>query len=163
MMIRALAGQRSRGFVLVLVLLFLLVMTIAGVSLVEDGVVQERMAGNTRQRDIAFEAAEYALEDAQQALPGLVNQAFDGADGLLAYDDDRANDADYWRETTHWGSYRSPAEPLTGVAEQPRYVVEYMPGYASDIDYRYYRVTARGIGGDKDAVVVLQAMFKLPQ
>jgi type IV pilus assembly protein PilX len=130
--------------------------------------LQERMAGNTRNRDLAFQAAEAALKDAESTLTAWRTLAFDGSvDGLITYDATHGNDADYWGSTVNldslvdadypnWSSSRSPAQSLSQVAEQPRYIVERMPNVAAT---EYYRVTARGVGGDLNAVVILQALY----
>ena len=103
---RRLAHLRQRGTVLVVGLVILLVVTMLGISGQQSTVLQERMAGNMRQSNIAFQAAEAGLQLGltwveQQALPGsasdvdfvsthcTVKQATDGAtcgdlDGILA-------------------------------------------------------------------------------
>ncbi len=63
---------RQRGAVLIVGLVILLVVTMVGIGGQQSTVLQERMAGNMRQNNIAFQAAEAAL---QLALSYLEEQA----------------------------------------------------------------------------------------
>jgi len=148
----------QRGTTLVMALIFLCILILTGASVTLNTNFEERMAGNTRNRDLAFEAAEAALRDAEKTLTVWRASAFDGSmPGLIAYDTTHTNDSSYWGDTTHWASYRTPSQSLTQVAEQPKYVVEKMASIGTT---EYYRVTARGVGGrNSNAVVVLQALF----
>jgi len=58
------AGVRERGAALVIGILLLLALTILAVSGLETAVLEMRMAGNTQYQQRAFEAAEYAIEQA---------------------------------------------------------------------------------------------------
>ena len=58
----------AKGFVLVTALLFLLVLTMLGISSLQGSTFQERMAGNLRDRNLALQAAELALRDAARDL-----------------------------------------------------------------------------------------------
>ncbi len=58
----------QQGASLVIALMFLIVLTILGLVAVRSSTVQERMAGNDRDRAIAFEAAEAALRDAERDI-----------------------------------------------------------------------------------------------
>ncbi len=149
--------NRQRGMTLMVSLVFLIILTMLGVTAVSDNSLQERMAGNTRQRDLAFQAAEAALRYAESTLPSWRRSAFDGSvQGLFTYAANEPNDAVYWRDMAHWSSSRQmPAGSLNQVAEPPRYLVHKMP---SSGEVEYYRVTARGVGGDTSAVVILQSV-----
>lgn len=63
--------QRHGGAVLVVGLVLLLVVTLVGVAALQTTALQERMTGNLRQSNLAFQAAEGAL---QAALTYLANQ-----------------------------------------------------------------------------------------
>ena len=58
---RNLPRKRQHGFVLLLGLLLVLVITVLGVFALNSSMMQERMAGNNRDNNVAFEAAEIAL------------------------------------------------------------------------------------------------------
>jgi len=54
--------QRQRGIALVVALIFLLMLTILGVSAMNTSALEGRMAGNTQENNRAFQGAESALE-----------------------------------------------------------------------------------------------------
>lgn len=58
-------GNRQTGSALFLSLVFLLLLTLLGVTAMESGTLEEKMAGNSRSRNVAFQAAESALRDAE--------------------------------------------------------------------------------------------------
>lgn len=62
---------RQRGFVLVTALIFMLVLFMLGLSSMQGSTLEERMAGNQRDRNIALQAAEMALRDAERDLSSL--------------------------------------------------------------------------------------------
>ncbi|HYE34438.1 pilus assembly PilX family protein [Methylocaldum sp.] len=151
---------RQRGIALVMALTFLTILILTGTSAALNTSLQEHMAGNTRNRNLAFQAAEAALKDAEITLTTWRTSAFDGSvPGLRTYVATQANDSVYWGTTYDWtaaANYRTPTQTVAGVAEQPKYVVEKMPNNGAT---EYYRVTARGVGGEINAVVVLQALY----
>jgi len=55
------AYRRQRGITLIMSLLFLLLLTILGVTAINMSTLQEKMSGNLRDQDVAFQAAESAL------------------------------------------------------------------------------------------------------
>jgi len=61
-------ARQERGFVLVTALMFLIVLTILGLSIMSTNTLEERMAGYVRDRRLAQEAAEAALRDAERDL-----------------------------------------------------------------------------------------------
>lgn len=62
---------RQKGAALVISLMFLLVLTIIGIASVSTTSLQERMANNTREQNLAFMAAEAALRDGEAWLFNL--------------------------------------------------------------------------------------------
>ena len=67
----------QRGVALIITLLILLVMTIVSVSSVQTTTIEERMAGNLRDRNLAFQAAETALRNAESFIEGLDPETFE--------------------------------------------------------------------------------------
>ena len=66
-------GQRERGVALFLTLTILLILTILGVSSIQTTSMQERMARNYRDVNIAFQGAESAVQEAEDYLEALTN------------------------------------------------------------------------------------------
>ncbi|MBN8443118.1 MAG: hypothetical protein J0M28_15675 [Thauera sp.] len=179
----ALVRHVQRGSALIMGLIMLLVITMIGLTAMQTTTQQERMAGNLRDRNIAFQAAETALRRGEEAL---MNRCIDKFDGDVAFDVESnsstvrafiynaATDGEGWLEYGHLFDYCSEAgevatihSNIAQVNEAPRYFVERQPavggpsleaGVAKTIDA--FKVTSRGVGGTRDAVVVLESSFK---
>lgn len=91
--------DRQQGIALVVGIIFLLLMTLIGVTAIQTTSLDERMAGNVRDRNLAFQAAEAALRDAEEDIRGIGtrNPAISGisdfsldcnSDGTAGNDDD---------------------------------------------------------------------------
>src|SRR5207253_6062758 len=61
---------RQRGTVLLMALMFLVVLSMLGLAMVSSTSVEERMARNARDQDVAMQAAEAALRDARIRVTG---------------------------------------------------------------------------------------------
>ncbi len=68
--------NRQRGAVLVIALLFLTILTILGVTAMTATTFEEKMAGNTRDVALAFQAADAALRDARRDINSIVIAPF---------------------------------------------------------------------------------------
>ena len=170
--------RRQQGVALFIALVVLLIITILGISGLQTTTLEERMAASARDRDIAFQAAEAALAQAEIFVNGI------GVTGLAPFDLNTAGlyrpqtdpAVDDWWEVVDWEN--DPSLPtvgvaINGVAAQPRYIVEYQArvlagddalnvsnvgasvGAPTDI----FRVTAYGTGGSDRAKVMLQATY----
>ncbi len=148
--ISAVASRRhQQGAALVIGLIILVVLTLIGVQAMRTNIVQERMAGNMRERNVAFQAAEAALRVGEATGPFLTSNVA------------LANPAT-WDGT---GSAGSIAGFDDGVAGPPVYQVgppQYVRvGLTLPAEFRYiYPVTARGLGGQQTSVVVVQSAFE---
>jgi type IV pilus assembly protein PilX len=161
------AFSRQRGVTLIVALIFLAILMLLGVTVAQTSSMQERMAGNTRDRDLAFQMAEAALsaaDTAMKALPkdasGNITTAFNGSTaGFVAYDPAAVN-ATYWNAYDWANASQSltvDMEEETHITEQPRYVIEKLPDVATT---QRFRVTARGVGASANTVVILQAGYE---
>jgi type IV pilus assembly protein PilX len=175
--------KHQRGMTLIISLIFLVLLTILGLSVTNTNSVQTRMAANTRQRDLAFQAAEHAMKAVETGFDDPLNAAnlyiqnvilLDPAAATVAKPsyvllngETHANDAYYWKETFDWTTTQST--PVTGISSdlavsQPRYTIEQMPKSTCPEDATktcfYYRVTARGVGSNAAATSVVQTMLK---
>lgn len=162
---------RQRGVVLIVSLLILLVMTLIGVVAMNTTTLEERMAGNTRLRDLAFQAAEAALRDGEadlQANEGSYRLNFDAAcdSGLCqpATDGTPVWDSISWNSQTSVSyGHNTGASALTDVATQPRYILEIMPQSkkgGSEKNIQIYRVTSRATAENGNVVVMLQSTYR---
>ena len=172
-----LALSRNRGVALFISLVLLLVLTIIGVSAVQTTTLETRMARNEHDTLLAFQAAESALRDAEDALEDIVTTAVftdGGADGLWTVAD--LGDPNRWEQAGIWSGGTSVVAPsaVADVAEDPRYVIEHVATvvreenayqindpYAANAADRIemFRITARGVGGTANASVLLQTTY----
>ena len=74
--------RRERGAVLIVALLFLVMLTLLGVTAMTGTTMEERMAGNARDNAVAFQAAEAALRDARRDLGEWAVAGFAGKRAL---------------------------------------------------------------------------------
>lgn len=180
-------GNRERGAVMIVALMILLLMTVFGISTMDSNVLEERMAGNMRDRNTAFQAAESALRAAEIWIEGQADlhnmplrNVSDPADtnplwDFSAPDPDSSNNVSWWeeRDSTWWTGKAvllnaGDGNDLPGVAAQPGYIIEKMPlsteslesAQSLDTTDIYLQVTARGVGGSDSTVVVLQSVYK---
>jgi type IV pilus assembly protein PilX len=169
------SGQR--GVVLVVALLLLLILTLIGLAASRGSWLELRMAGNTQDKDVAFQAAEAALVNCENILTRDVLPTFSrpGTDGYFKIDGTENTPA---RQRTAWGDsdsigYSGPALKDTAgngiVAQPPRCIIEQLPprppaggSIASDTANVtvMYRVTARAVGASKGSVVLLQTTYR---
>lgn len=164
----------QRGVTLIVALIFLAILAMLGVTAARNSIMEERMAGNTRDRDLAFQAAEAALKGFEIDLAdGVVDTAsgyFDRSNCTVPTDSacylSHDNNQAYWNGLTmadgQWSDADAKAfsafqssEGLI-VAKHPRYIVERIPDVGT---MKRYRVTARGVGKSTDTVVILQAEY----
>lgn len=163
--------RQQEGAVLVVGLIFLALLTLIGVTAFSVATQEERMAGNTRDRLRAFEAAEAALRECERYISDPIPPLFsaDGATDPGMYDTPAPGAPEKW-EAIDWGS--EPTRQLSNigsVAEQPRCIVQRLArvraGSASlraELPHPAayaYQVTARGVGANRSTAVVLQSSF----
>jgi len=167
--------RKQAGVTLIVALIFLAVLALLGIVAAQNSGLEERMAGNTRNRDLAFQAAESALTYVNNNLTSGANisaMAFGATTGLV----DGSNCVPttsatcyLTRGNSYWKSYawslanaRQPTGTINQVASQPLYVVEKLPNaVCSATAVGCFRATARGIGGESNAVVILQAIYAI--
>jgi len=178
--------RRQHGVMLIVVMLLLLVTTLVALASFRGATLEERMAGNTRERQAAFQAAEAALRDAEVMISSDTDGPFRplrsgrfvaSCAGKLCRSSPAAplwsgfSEADWaaGNSTKSWayGEVTDPAgsAPLQGVAAPPRYVVEYQ-GTVQPIEpgkpcVAMFLVTARASGLNTNSNVVLQSVFRL--
>lgn len=65
--------NNERGAALIVALVILVALTLVGVTSMQTTTLQERMSGNVRDRNVAFQAAESALRNAELRVSNFVN------------------------------------------------------------------------------------------
>lgn len=166
----AVGASSQRGITLVMGLLFLVVLTILGLAAMRGTILEERMAGNARDRNLAFQAAEAAIRAGERKIRTDLPAVFTPGTKFTPRLDNGTHD-DYWQNTHDWAaqSEQLPANEWkpedAGTSEAPRYVIEEIPIPPDTVtfgavDQMTYRVTARGVGSNPNTVVILQAIFE---
>ena len=164
----------QKGAVLFVGLVMLLVMSLIAITGMQSSILEERMAGNTRDNMVALQAAEAALKAGETLLDSgtLTLDLFDddGSDGF--YD----NTFDMIWSTIDWVD--SDSRTYTGfnpsnVSSSPRFVIQrigetqvapkvvlenYGEGDVSKT-VQLFRLTSRGTGGSDNTAVVLQSVY----
>ncbi len=64
-------GRRQHGAALITGLIFIVVLSMIGITAARMSTLEERMSGNLRDRSLAMQAAERALRDAERDIRGL--------------------------------------------------------------------------------------------
>jgi len=138
--------------------------------------MQERMAGNTRDYNLGFQAAEAALREAENYLRTNSDTLPDFDDTNAHYVVNSANRPVWHSYPTSAGNGYVTASSVSGTAQAPQYYLERLstarpPGSETEAgtsvdDVFYFRITAVGFGqavdngGDPLTAVVLSSVFR---
>lgn len=160
--------RAQRGVALVIALIFLLVLTMIGVSAMQTTTIQERMAGNVRDRNVAFQAAEAGLRDAEAELESATLAPV--ASDEPYYYDEFAPSSPPWWQTFDWDDDSAVGMvPVEGTHDVARYVVEDIEAFKTSgvtvtgqavSEVYMYRITVKGTGLSPTAEVFLQSTYK---
>ena len=182
-------ARSQRGLSLITTLLFMVAALVLGVSVMGVNVMQERIIGNTKDRDFALQAAEAALRDAEQDVSINIrpDTAFVAActDGLCTPPTLRSplpataalpvdkQPGFNWATAANVRTYGqfTAAPALPGVPLAPVYVIEKLgnlgaaSGESAVIGAEVntpgvgYRITARATGARAETTVFLQSIY----
>ncbi len=185
-LIKNLPGSQQ-GMALITGLLLLMVLTLLGITAMDNAVMEETMVKNQRDKQVAFQAAESAMVDGfgwldiQPRRPrsdGLVPFG-NGATGVVVNTPNTLTNANAINPTW-WAGNGLPygeatnATEIAGVAAQPRHITEeFVPAQARSIrddlvvsrDYatspgrQFYRISSQGSGFSATTQVVVQGIY----
>lgn len=111
------------GAALLTGLIFMVVLTLLALAAMRTTILEERMSGNARDRDAAFQAAEAALRAGEQVLQGASLPTF--ATGTAYTPRIAAGTlSTYWQTTHPWATQSVAAWQPEGTNAAPRYVIE---------------------------------------
>lgn len=177
--------QRQQGTALVIAMLFLVILGMLGMTTMTTTTLDERMAGNSRDRDIAMQAAEAALRDAERDLSNtsvsfrvvtLANFPAAGSPNcVVALCAEGASITTNLTDPTKSAFYGQLTGELAldGPAQLPRYMIELLnaavatraPGLGAPAApatvTRNFRITARGGGKNTSTVVIISEVFQM--
>lgn len=160
--------QRQTGAVLAISLVFLLIMTIIGITAAQNAGLEEKMAGNLRDHNLAFQAAETALRAAEEETSNFscpitlaaavggryAHASLYGNTGVPNIGDGAGN---VWATPNAAYTYEGNNLSNTTSTAQPKFIIQCINSTVSATSL--YRVIARGTGGTTDAVVILQSVY----
>ena len=171
----------QEGFVLIVGLVILGLLTMLALSSMRDTTMQEKMAGASRDSGLAFQAAESALRDAEKCLKDDATCKFDTTnDAHFDQDDPAFPDHNTLFNAATWATIDPPGEAtaLEGVpADGVNYIVRQastisddaggaeigLGGYgdsAATEGQAIYEITARGAGASGAGQSVLRVYYR---
>jgi type IV pilus assembly protein PilX len=165
--------RNESGAVLATTLVFLLVTTIVGVTAITRSTFDERIAGNLRDRNNAFESAELALRYAEaivsepdkRKLVTIIDK-----DEPFDYFDNEWDDTKTIELTSSRTATVKSEHDFALMAEEPVFVIQEDEPYEAPVGSAFawskersafYKITARGHGVNSPAVVVVQSRYLL--
>jgi type IV pilus assembly protein PilX len=174
---------KQRGVVLLVGLIMVLLITIVSLAAIRGTGLQENMAGNMRDRNIAFQAAESSLREGEFILSPLNTKGMPdfactpGAGACQDLSVIPAESVNYLSKEKWELASKESALEIKDVADKPSYLIEELEvdvgasaaaeGSAIDVgglmttgDAVPYRVTARGFGLSQDAEAIVQSAYK---
>jgi type IV pilus assembly protein PilX len=172
-------AKKQAGAVLAISLIMLLLLTLIGTSGMSVTSLEEKMAGNMRDRNLAFQAAESALvageeEIAIKGFPTITCPSTPDAGWYSSLDrncDGTKETTQIWDNAATWTSdsnsikfnndNNSSSIDLVALKANPRYIIEYMGPCSASCSKRY-RITARATGGSVNSVVIVQSIIETP-
>lgn len=167
--------KNQSGAALIVCLMLLLVMTLIGISGITSSTLEEKMAGNMRNKHMSFQAAEAALRIAEiEAAALAIDTNFATAGDHLYERTDLI-----WETAADWQDYGLNAimDPDNDnvpprFAQDPSYIIENYATAPRDGDCMLevplpagcllpvYRVTAQGTGLNINARSIIQSTYK---
>lgn len=177
--------NKQNGAVLIISLVIMVAMTLIGITAMRTSILEEKMAGNMRDKEQAFQAAEATLRFAEDFIRNnviaTVSFDTDGADGFYALSDGLDNDSDSYEriwETIDWTNADSleysAFNSSFNIATPPRYVIQHMASIVNANDtlnldnagqgtgagtIEAFLITVRATGGSDDSIVYLQSSY----
>jgi type IV pilus assembly protein PilX len=167
--------DNQRGWVLVVGLVVLVMLTILAMALMKTTRLEEKMAGATREMNLSFQAAETVLRGAETFVENLADEALfsSSAGGLYSETDEEPKNL----FTTGWIDANSREldsdSDLAGINSKPRYMIKKLKKIGSDTDLSIsgygdtdlstqstiFRITARGTGGRDTTQTLLRSHY----
>ncbi len=142
---------RQRGATLIVALVFLFILTILGIASMGSNTLEQRMAANTKDQNVAFQAAESALRVGELQIASYANlpvASSTGSTGVWTFGSPNVTNLQWWASNG-----TSPTTMIPNVVSE-KYVIEdrmkvpdsLNTGIGAPKGRRYYRVTAYATG-----------------
>ncbi len=163
----------QRGVALIICLILLLVMSLLGVAAIRGVAMEERMAGQSYDRSLAFQATEAALRAAELLIESKPADPVSGCGlvsppGLMLCAPPAAGDTPRWQDTSFASWTDAATVGSSTLAVTPQYFVEHLGNnfpcdpadQINNLNCKRYRVTARSRDNTSGrASVMLQSIY----
>lgn len=170
----------QRGAALIVALVFLLLLTLLGVTAMGTTSLEEKMSGNLKDKTLAFQAAETGLIGGESWIANQIKEPEpDNSRGIYEFDSSSGQwiwDTVDWSGTSNLVVYPdTPTQTVSGglsaIKTQPKYVIEilaHIPEQGGSLRLNtttgsgttVLRITARGTGGTDKAVAMVQSIYQ---
>lgn len=164
--------KKQSGIVLVISMIFLVILTMLGLSSMQGTMTEIAMSGNLRESDLSFQTAEMGLVSAEEYIEeSISNTVYDNNNGLLS---STADDPNYFADA-NWASVQTSTATINNVYSSPKFIIKHLGdrsqnevasvnigGYGSGQPGRtidYFRSTSRGYGQTDRATTMVQSYF----
>ncbi len=167
--------KHQSGVALIIGLIVLLVLTIIMISALKVTTLEERMAGNSQDHNVAFQAAESALREAEAYIesgaPAFAPLNLSGSpfrtttepycvSGLCSVTDPLQSEV----FPTVNGAKLTATTGIADIRAEPKYIIELIrtdPSIDSSRIYATFRITTIASGRDANSSVQLQSTYRL--
>lgn len=171
--------QKQSGVVLIISLIMLVLLTLIGVTSMQVTGLEEKMAGNMKSNNLAFQSAETALREGEGWLATQpAEPAIDSVNvwGFNAMDPSAIDSTPWWfdsvRDATWWSANAVQSTASlegfpAGNTHKPYHITEFKH-FASDTlvigtnnpppGINYYQVTAKGTGSNGQSRQLVQSI-----
>lgn len=170
--------QEQKGFVLFAVMIFLIVMSLLGITMFGGFIKDQKMSGNLREKQRAIEAAQAGLDSVQNWMVQPSNLYVGSwADGVTCSTVGQATDTPVVCNnalanpaTLPWGSYQvfqpnamtvTAAGGANSYASNVGYYIQYLGDTPKNPPSALYKVTSTALGGNATAAAVLETVFEV--
>lgn len=171
--------QEQKGFVLFVVMIFLIVMSLLGISMFKGFINDQKNSGNVREKQRAIEAAQASLDSIEYWMQQEDNVYQGGfATGIVCDTNTQvgvkpiicSNALINPATPSSWGSFQTftPSTAMLPVnasggqnnyASNPNYYIQYLGTSSQNI--AMYKVTSTAQGGNATAATVLETIFEV--
>ena len=165
--------DHQRGWVLVVGLGILVMLTILAMALMKTTRLEEKRAGATRDMNLSFQADETAMRAAESFIEAQTEESIfiTTANEFYSQEDDEPDDlfTEVWDDENSKAMFADEDEVLQGVSLSPRYMIKKLKKIGSNLTITGYgddntaptvfRVTVRGTGGTNNRATLLRSHY----
>lgn len=164
---------RQRGAALVIALIMLLVMTVLGLTAMQVTRMEERMAGNSRDVNLAFQGAEAGLRDSEARIAAMTTRPLPCSSAPCQvwvggqWPSDLRDELVAWWTTNGTEYGVAGTREVTEVTRDPIVVTESLGfvrdslsiGHGPPEGRDFYKITANSSGASNTATAVLESTY----